>query len=138
MTIGTQMIAKALPSRICPAQSSKRNPPGCRTDAPLIQVVPSTSKPAPPTLSSDPGALVFRQLLDHSRVLNWVDHHFQDSVPQDWITPAVGVAAHADRADIGRAGPTPQGASIDSVGAEVPGEIAENCSSVCRGARRRR
>ncbi len=40
----------------------------------------------PTHLSSDPGALVLRQLLDHSQVLNWVDAHFEDLRTQDQIT----------------------------------------------------
>ena len=40
----------------------------------------------PTHLSSDTGALVLRQLLDDSRVLNWVDAHFEDLRTQDQIT----------------------------------------------------
>ena len=40
----------------------------------------------PTHLSSDPGALVLRQLLDDSRVLDWVDAHFEDRRTQDQIT----------------------------------------------------
>ena len=51
-----------------------------------LSTAPSTSKPAPTHLSSDTGALVLRQLLDDSRVLNWVDAHFEDLRTQDQIT----------------------------------------------------
>ena len=40
----------------------------------------------PTHLSSDTGALVLRQLLDHSQVLNWVVAHFEDLRTQDQIT----------------------------------------------------
>ena len=40
----------------------------------------------PTHLSSDPGALVLRQLLDDSRVLDWIDAHFEDLRTQDQIT----------------------------------------------------
>ena len=40
----------------------------------------------PTHLSSDSGALVLRQLLDDSRVLDWVVAHFQDLRTQDQIT----------------------------------------------------
>ena len=40
----------------------------------------------PTHLSSDTGALVLRQLLDHSQVLDWVDAHFEDLRTQDQIT----------------------------------------------------
>ena len=41
----------------------------------------------PTHLSSDPGGLVLRQLLDDSRVLDWVDAHFEDLRTQDQISP---------------------------------------------------
>ena len=40
----------------------------------------------PTHLSSDPGALVLRQLLEHSQVLDWVDAHFEDRRSPDQIT----------------------------------------------------
>ena len=40
----------------------------------------------PTHLSSDPGALVLRQLLERSQVLDWVDAHFEDRRSPDQIT----------------------------------------------------
>ena len=40
----------------------------------------------PTQLSSDSGALMLRQLLEHSKVLDWVDEHFEDRRDPDLIT----------------------------------------------------
>ena len=40
----------------------------------------------PTRLSSDTGALMLRELLDHSGVVDWLDEHLQDQRTQDLIT----------------------------------------------------